>query len=231
MTDAARDVISIWSDKMTWIFSKLGFFNKFVTSLLIVVTTGVAGCSKVGERTIEQTEENEETNPVDGRSVLAFAEREQFVAVVLEVDKITQGMKRSQVEAVLNKHDLQIDDTPPFGPSFNDGGQRYSLEFCNDELSYASWVLPNNERFLRSFDQRTNKEGFDAFSINASVTHDDRRNSDSSVMNIHLYHPSGAKAFTITYHLFPDNAQIALRDSRYGHNCKARESASQSLNQ
>ena len=216
---------------MTWKFSKLGFFNKFITSLLIVATAGVAGCSKGGERTIEQTEGNEEKQPVDGRPVLAFAEREQFVVVFLGLDEIKQGMKRSQVEAVLNKHDLQIDDTPPFGPSFKDGGQSYSLQFCNDELTYASWMLPNNEQFLRSFDQRTNKEGFEAFSINASVTHDDRRNSDSPAMNIDLYHSSGAKAFTITYHLFSDNAQIDLRDSRYGYNCKARQLASPSLNQ
>jgi hypothetical protein len=214
---------------MTRIYSKLGLSKTIVTSLLIIGTAYLAGCSENDKNPVKKIEEIQKSESVKGKPNLTFAEREPFVAGFWGFDEIKQGMKRSQVEAVLKKQDLRIDDTPPFGPFFKDGDQTYMMDFCNNELTFFSWSLQNNEQFLKSFDQRTNREGFETFSINASVTHDERRNSDSSVMDIDLYHPGGTKAYTITYHLFPENAQIDLRDSRYGFNCEPRQSASKNL--
>jgi hypothetical protein len=209
---------------MTSIYSKLAISHKFVLPLLIMATASLVGCSANDQNPAKKTEETQEIQPVQSKPNLAFAEREPFVGGFWGLDAIKQGMKRSQIEAILKKQDLRIDDTPPFGPFFKDGDRTYSLGFCNDELAYFSWLLNNNEQFLKSFDQRTNRDGFEAFSIKANVMHDDRRITDNSEMTIALSHPSGTKAYTITYHLYPENAQITFRDSRYGFKCEAQRS-------
>lgn len=146
--------------------------------------------------------------------------KEGFFVVGWSHGRIEQGMSRESVEAILSQQGINFSDDPTFGPSFDTGDRKYHIGFCNGELAYASWLLSDNTQILRSMAQRVNVEGFRVQSTSVDYGYNDRINSENLGLNIFLSHPSNNKAYRVTYHIYPINGQIQLRDTRYGHSCQ-----------
>lgn len=108
--------------------------------------------------------------------------------------------------------------TYPFGgesPTFDISGTNYTLGFCEDQLTYASWMISTNEELIKSINKRQNEEGFRLVRGVASVSYDDATKNELSQLSLDLRHPENATAYSVEYTMFEHNSQIDLIDTRF----------------
>ena len=92
-------------------------------------------------------------------------------------------------------------------------GTSYWLVFCSNRLTYASWIVPDNAKLLKSIDQRVNKMGFRLSTFAPTSSYSDSTSTDLFQLRIRLTKPG--MRYSVTYDVFEANSQITLEDTAY----------------
>lgn len=150
--------------------------------------------------------------------VVAQAKEQFWVA-----REIRQGMTLAEFTSYVAVQNLTVSYPLKDGltKSVTIDGQAYWLMFCNDRLSYASFLINSNEDFIKSVDSRVNGQGFKQTRFSVSNRYSDTTNTQLPELQFRLEKP--VAAYSITYFLYKGNGQVALEDERYddSYGCKA----------
>lgn len=155
---------------------------------------------------------------VASSSALAQADNSKFWVA----GEIRQGMSEAQFEKYTADADLEV--TKPFSSgmtkSVKVGENTYWLGFCDGLLSYASWTIDTNEKYLKSMNQRVNVEGFKLASFDVSSGYSDATNTDMNEMALRFEHNS--RDYSVIYRQYGMNSQVTYEDSNHddSHSCE-----------
>lgn len=129
--------------------------------------------------------------------------------------EVVQGMTKAEFDAYTSANGIEVSNPLPTDDKVlgaNVDGTSYWFVFCNDELTYASWMLASNDHFTKSIATNVGL-GFTMSDYSATSYFNDRVNKDISSLSFSFTHPE--KRYSIKYDLFSENGQITLEDVRY----------------
>ncbi|WP_057883972.1 hypothetical protein [Tsuneonella troitsensis] len=126
-----------------------------------------------------------------------------------------QGMTEDEFNAAVVSNKAVVTNPIPnsITKGVKIGGTDYWVMFCNGELTYASWILNNNDELLKSMSERVNQQGFKLSNYKVASGYNDAAKTDNNGLEMRFENPE--REFSVTYNLFPGNGQITLQDSRY----------------
>lgn len=149
--------------------------------------------------------------PLSAAEGEVVAEGERFWVV----REIRQGMSEADFLTFVDQHNLPVTTPLPDQDlrQVSVDGTDYWLVFCTGRLTYASWNLADNAKFIKSLDQRINNMGFKVVSISVSNEYSDSIEKELPQLVMRL--EKVAASYSVTYTLFDENAQVVLEDSGF----------------
>lgn len=126
-----------------------------------------------------------------------------------------QGMSEAEFNQKAVEHQFSVKPLMPGSDtkSVKINDTEYWLLFCGGRLTYASWLLDNNDDLIKSLDERVNSQGFRLVEYKVKSSYNDATQTESNNFNMRYENPE--LAYSVTYDLFSINGQVTVEDSAY----------------